>query len=197
MSDLYFTSDEHYGHEKIIKFAKRPFANSKDHIQESIRIHNETVPKGARVYHVGDLFWYTVPLKDALDIIHSLNGQHYFIYGNHDELMEEHKILRDAFVWCRQGYQKIYHPKIDNAIIACHFAMHVWPDSHKGAYHVYGHTHGDLPEQSNLSFDIGQDAWNFKPVSIEEIIEKMEKKKTRGHEDPMMPKIRKQRWEGK
>jgi calcineurin-like phosphoesterase family protein len=72
--------------------------------------------------------------------------------------------------------------------------MHVWRNSHRGAFHLYGHTHGELKEQTNLSFDCGQDAWNFRPVSIEEVIEKMEKKKALGHEDPTMEKVRKKIW---
>ena len=193
-SDLFFTSDEHYGHRKMLELAKRPFANEQDHIQESIRLHNETVPKGARVYHLGDMFWRTMCLKDALDIIYSLNGQHYFIWGNHDELIENNKALRDSFVWCKDIAQ-VYHQKVDPAIVVCHYAMRVWRNSHHGAYQLYGHTHGQLPDQDNLSLDVGQDVWGFRPVSIEEIIEKMEKKKALGHEDPTMPRIRKERGE--
>jgi len=193
MSDCYFTSDQHYGHENIIKFCNRPFKNSWEFIEHSVKTHNEIVPKGARVFHNGDLFWRTLGLKAALDIINALNGQHYFIWGNHDELIEKNKVLRDQFVWCRDIAQ-VYHPKLDKPLVLCHYAMYVWRNSHRGAYHLYGHTHGNLPEQNNLSFDCGVDAWDYKPVSIEEVIEKMERKKAKGAGDPMLPIIKKQVW---
>jgi calcineurin-like phosphoesterase family protein len=196
MSDLFFTSDEHYGHENIIRFCNRPFKNTYEHIEESIKRHNAVVPKGARVYHNGDIFWRTLPVKTANDIIHSLNGQHYFIWGNHDELLEKNEYLRDQFIWCRDLAQ-VDHPLLEKQLVLCHYAMCVWRNSHQGAYHLYGHTHGQLPEQKNLSFDCGQDAWDFTPVSIEQVIEKMKMKISLGHEDPTMPRLRKQIWEKK
>lgn len=194
MSDLYFTADEHYGHERIIQFCNRPFASVRDHIDQSIARHNAKVPKGARVYHVGDIFWRTMPLKTALDIINALNGEHYFIWGNHDELLEGNEILRGAFHWCKDIAQ-VHHPTLGKQLVLCHYAMHVWRNSHRGAWHLYGHTHNNLPEQHNLSFDCGQDAWNFAPVSIEEVAEKMKRKIALGHEDPMCPGMRARPWD--
>jgi calcineurin-like phosphoesterase family protein len=196
MSDLYFTSDEHYGHANVIRFCDRPFKHINEHIEESIKRHNAVVPKGARVIHLGDMFWRTLPLKTAIDITYALNGQHYFIWGNHDELIEKNKILRDRFVWCKDIAQ-IDHPLLTQKLVVCHYAMHVWRNSHKGAYHLYGHTHANLPEQKNLSFDCGQDANDFTPISIEGVIERMKKKSALGHEDAMIPIMKKQRWEGK
>lgn len=194
MSALYFTSDEHYGHANIIKFCNRPFASIQEHIDKSISAHNAKVPKGARVYHCGDIFWRTLPLKTALDIINALNGEHYFIWGNHDELMEGNEILRQQFHWCKDIAQVSGHSLLPKPLVLCHYAMHVWRNSHRGAWHLYGHTHGNLPEQTNLSFDCGQDAWGFAPVSIEEVAEKMRRKIELGHEDPMCPGMRKQVW---
>ena len=196
MSDLFFTSDEHYNHANILKFCNRPFKNTQEHIEESIKRHNSVVPKGARVIQCGDMFWRTTTLKQALDIINNLNGQHYFIWGNHDELMEKNPVLRQNFIWCKD-IAKIDHPLLVKPLVVCHYAMHVWRNSHKGAYHLYGHTHANLPEQNNLSFDCGQDAWDYTPVSVEQVIEKMEKKKRVGAEDPMIPIMNKQIWEGK
>ena len=193
MSDLFFTSDEHYGHKNILGFCNRPFRDTTEHIEESIRRHNEKVPKGARVYHVGDMFWRTLCLKDAMNIMDRLNGTHYFVWGNHDELIQDNKCLRDRFVWCRDIAQ-VYHPKLDKSLVLCHYAMHVWRNSHKGAYHLYGHTHAALQEQNNLSFDCGQDAQNFTPISVEEVIARMEEKKKNGAEDPMMDHVRNNTW---
>ncbi len=31
-------------------------------------------------------------------------------------------------------------------IVICHYAMRVWNRSHHGAWHLYGHSHGNLPD---------------------------------------------------
>jgi calcineurin-like phosphoesterase family protein len=49
-----------------------------------------------------------------------------------------------------------------------HYAHRVWPSSHKGSYHIYGHTHGVLPDHRR-SHDVGVDANNYAPVSFEEL----------------------------
>lgn len=192
MSELWFTSDEHYGHENILRFCSRPFKNIYENIDVLVKNHNSVVPKSARVYHLGDMFWRTLPLKTALDIVHSLNGQHYYIWGNHDQLMQGNNILREAFVWCKDieflEYQK-------QKIMLCHYAMRTWRNSHRGSWQLYGHTHGGLPEDKSLSFDVGVDAWNFMPVSFEQIKEKMDIKAALGHGDPMTEKIKSNIWD--
>jgi calcineurin-like phosphoesterase family protein len=114
MSDCFFTADEHYGHMNIIKFCSRPFKTTEEHIEYSISEHNKIVPRGARVYHIGDIFWRTLQEKTAHEIMDRLNGQHYFIWGNHDELLEKSYDLRRRFVWCKDIAQ-VYHQKVDEA----------------------------------------------------------------------------------
>jgi len=48
--------------------------------------------------------------------------------------------------------------------------MKVWQASHHGTYHIYGHSHGELPDDSSsLSFDVGVDCHNYCPINYEEI----------------------------
>lgn len=191
MSDLFFTADEHYGHQNIIKFCKRPFATIHDGIELMVKNHNSKVSKGSRTYHLGDIFWRTLPLKTALDILYALNGQHYFVWGNHDELMEDNEILRAGFVWTKDLAVVEHKPKI----VLCHYAMHTWRGSHKGTWQLYGHTHGALPDHGLLQMDVGVDAHNFFPVPIDEVILEMNRKIQLGHGDPMLESIRKQKWD--
>lgn len=45
--------------------------------------------------------------------------------------------------------------------------MVVWKD---GSWHLYGHSHGNLPDDPNsLSFDVGVDTNNFKPYSLKDV----------------------------
>ncbi len=168
MSNVWFTADEHYGHESIIKFCNRPFENTNEMTDKIVSNHNEVVKPGDLVYHLGDMFWRTLTVEQALGIRLGLNGQHFYIYGNHEELMQKNKVLRDTFVWVRDLQNLKFGVGVPN-IVLCHYAMRVWNGSHRGSYQLYGHTHGELPEEGWLSMDVGVDAHNFYPVSLEQV----------------------------
>lgn len=170
---IYFTSDEHYGHENIIKFCNRPFKDTSEMREALIKNHNSVVRNGDRVYHLGDMFWRTLSDEEVLAIRYRLNGQHFYIMGNHEEVLKRSEAVRKSFVWVRDtenlavtGYPKIW---------LSHYAHRVWHGSHKGAYHLYGHTHNELPEDGSLSFDVGVDAQEFYPISINSVYNKMQR----------------------
>lgn len=174
---IWFTADEHYGHNNVIAFCKRPFSDLGDMRAGLIRRHNEVVMPGDLVYHIGDMFWRTLPLEDALSVMKSLNGQHYYVRGNHEELIDEHQELRDCFVWVKERAH--IHPEGGprNGIVLDHFAGRVWHRSDKGSWQLYGHSHGDLYDNPNLmAFDIGVDTSNYYPVSLEQVRERMEER---------------------
>lgn len=85
VENIFFTSDEHYGHFNILKFTSRPFISLQDMKEKLINNHNSIVGKNDEVFHLGDMFWKSCSLRECLDIRYALNGKHYFVYGNHDE----------------------------------------------------------------------------------------------------------------
>lgn len=175
---IFITSDEHYGHERIISLAARPFASVEEMNETIIARHNKKVSHKGLTIHVGDMFWQTMSEMEARAILHRLNGRHAFIYGNHDELMEKSKYLRDYFKWV-VGKNKASGSEIikwnKHKITLNHYAQRVWDGSHKGHWHVYGHSHGALAGFGK-SFDIGVDSHAFTPWSLEEIEAEMEKR---------------------
>ena len=173
MGQVYFTSDEHYGHRSIIDFCHRPFKDTDEMRETIIANHNSVVKPGDRVYHVGDMFWHSLEPHETLAIRHRLNGEHYYVYGNHEEAFRKVE-LRNTFVWCRE--REYLRLKGCPTIVLDHYAGRVWRDSHRGAYQLYGHTHNDLPEDGSLSMDIGVDAQNFLPISLDAVHAHMQKK---------------------
>jgi calcineurin-like phosphoesterase family protein len=179
MSEIFITSDEHYGHANIIQFCDRPFVSTEQMQETIIERHNKKVPNNKHhlTIHAGDMFWQTMTEGEALAILTRLNGRHAFLYGNHDELMERSRLLPDAFEWVRgRNKENTSHSVQFNKhrIVISHFAQRVWQNSHKGSWHVYGHSHGEIAELGK-SFDIGVDCHNFEPWSLEEIEAKMSK----------------------
>lgn len=149
------------------------FKNVWDMNKTIIDNHNEVVEKGDLVYELGDLF-LKINAKIARETRYLMNGNFYFVNGNHDQVAEQ---IPDCFVWMKDLI-RIKPAGFDTPhITLCHYAMRVWHGSHKGTWQLYGHSHGQLPElDSCLAFDVGVDANNFYPVSIEQVIERMKPK---------------------
>ena len=176
MNNIYFTSDHHFGHTNIIKYSNRPFNNVDEMNEELIKRWNSKIQPHDRVYHLGDV---GLGSPDELrEILHRLNGKIYLIKGNH-----EHAALQstDRFEWVKDYYELgIKDPDAPNGkqrIMLLHYAMRVWRSSFRGTWHLYGHSHGSLPDNINsLSFDVGVDCHDFYPLSYKEVKAIMAKK---------------------
>lgn len=179
MEQVWATADEHFGHHNIIDFCHRPFKDIYEMREKLISNHNEVVKPGDRVFHVGDMFWRTLINKEALDIRYRLNGQHFYIFGNHDEVFHRSEQVRSSFIWCKERFN--LNIKGYPNIVLDHYAGRTWLGSHRGSWQLYGHSHGELHEfkqgehhdDSNFQLDVGVDCWNYYPVNLDQIKEKM------------------------
>src|SRR5687768_13839820 len=85
---IWFTSDTHFNHARIIELSNRPFkANKKQSAievmnEELIRRWNEVVAPEDKVYHLKD--FGLGQMEDTLNIISRLNGTKTLVTGNHD-----------------------------------------------------------------------------------------------------------------
>ncbi len=160
---IFFTSDTHYGHSNIIKYSKRPFKDAKEMDEALIENYNSVVKPNDQVYHLGDFSW-----PDPQNYFNKLNGQKHLVIGNHDDF-HQHKPLK--WNWIKNSYDL----KINGlTIILYHYGQRVWNKMHHGALHVYGHSHGTLPPYGK-SCDIGVDCWNYYPVSLDQLVEFLNK----------------------
>jgi calcineurin-like phosphoesterase family protein len=183
MSRVFFTSDTHFGHTNIIKYSKRPFATIEEMDSELVRRWNEMVKPDDLVYHLGD-FAVGENCPPAEHYLDQLNGKIVLIVGNHETralrcpnrfkmisgLMEVSVVIDGTVPFKGTMVPK----KVKQSITLCHYAMKVWNKSHHGAWQLYGHSHGSLPDpQDALQFDVGVDCWDFRPVTVEQIQAKM------------------------
>lgn len=150
----FFTSDEHYYHSNIIKYCNRPFRDVHEMNEKLIENHNALVGSDDCTVHAGDFSFGN--LEKTKGIISRLNGKHIFLQGNHDR-------------WSESRLEQIWEKKIDKKfVVVCHYAMRVWNKSHRGSWHLFGHSHGTLPGIEN-SFDVGVDNNRYIPVSFDKI----------------------------
>jgi len=176
----FFVGDTHFSHRNVIKYCNRPFEDANEMNETLIKNWNAVVTKSDIVYHLGDVaFEKDIEKRDK--ILSRLHGEKHLIWGNHDKMLKT------------TGWQKHFHSAADlrgitvpyqkddrivnQHIVMCHYAMRVWDRAHYGTVHLYGHSHGTLPDDPNsLSLDVGVDNWNYTPVSLEQIMEVMSKK---------------------
>lgn len=134
---------------------------------ELITRWNETVRPTDTVYHLGD---FTLSSKRrALQYLEKLNGTIKLVPGGHDgwikNLMDTRKVkILPPLVTIEYSNQDDY-PLV---IVLCHYPLRSWDRSNYGAWHLHGHSHGNMKDEYN-SLDIGVDTQNFYPVSIEEL----------------------------
>lgn len=129
MSRVFFISDLHFGHKRILEFAG-PLRDGDDvteHDHILVTRWNATVHKRDLVYVCGD-----VCMHDNLDIIDELNGRKILIRGNHDnfKIGEYLKHFEDVQGICKyKGFWVSHAP--------------IHPAELRGKSNIHGHVHGN------------------------------------------------------
>lgn len=180
MSEVFFTSDTHFGHKNIIQYCGRPFKDVQEQTESLVTLWNAKVGPHDTVYHLGDFAF--LPSSDIKALLKRLNGSINLILGNHDKAVKKDKSLRESFASVRDMAEvSVLEPQSGEKMtfVLCHYAMRVWNKSHRGAMHLYGHSHGTLPDDPNaLSMDVGIDTHpNLQPYSLDEVLLHMYQKK--------------------
>lgn len=161
-NNMFFTADTHFGHANIMKYCNRPFSATEEMDETIISNWNQKVKPNDIVYHLGDFTF-----GDPNEYLSRLNGKITLIIGNHDN----RRCLRfSKFANCYDLFQLRLSEK--QQICLCHYAMRVWPASHHGAWHLFGHSHGGTAPYGK-SFDVGVDCNGFAPLAYEEVVAKM------------------------
>lgn len=168
MKEDFFTSDQHFYHEKIIEYCNRPFTSVEEMNETIIERHNKTVRPSDIVYIVGDFAFHRSP-EQIIKLYKSLNGNKIWITGNHDsnnyDLLQYHRILE-----LRGKKWGGFDPTL------CHYPMLSWNKSFHGTFQLHGHTHGTVPFDPKVRrLDVGVDSNNFTPVHWDDIVAKLSK----------------------
>jgi len=180
---IFFSSDPHFGHARILEFCKdtRPFKNVEEHDHVLIQNHNQVVGPDDDVYFLGDLGF--LQATQISNIIQKLNGRKYLIAGNHDHRFLKHDKAHRVFEWVKD-----YHVirEKDFQIVLFHFPIWEWDQMHRGAIHLHGHVHGKPTGIPGKIMDVSLDSlakkgFGLRPVSIEEVLRFTDKLPIRTH----------------
>lgn len=185
-SEVFFTSDLHFRHGNIIKYCKRPFETVQEQTEKLIENWNKTVPDTAIVFILGDFAFATK--NQWRGFLNRMTGKKYLILGNHDrhediptEMFEDVVDLAKVSIKIKDHEWKTF--------ILSHRPILCWEGSNDESIMLYGHVHTctnpevDETIDSELvklmpknSWDVGVDNNNYTPVSVHEVLEKINNK---------------------
>ena len=169
---LFFTSDTHFGHANIIKYCNRPFASVEEMDAALIANWNAVVGEKDTVFHLGDIAMGE--MRTARENLKQLNGKILYLTGNH---------FHPAYIppsWQQLGSGGMWEILSDHSdspvnITLNHYAQRIWNKAHRGAIHLFGHSHGSLEPQGK-SVDVGVDSpWitgkpEYRPFTLFEVL---------------------------
>jgi calcineurin-like phosphoesterase family protein len=163
MNNKWFTADFHLGHANILRYCGRPFNSAGEMDQEILDRLNAAVAERDELYFLGDFCLGNRQTAEAYRRQIRCKSI-YFVCGNHDQAARQ---IASQFVWFKDIAEIAASGQ---HIVLCHYAMRSWNGAYQGSWHLYGHSHGRLPDDPlALSMDVGVDTHDFTPWHLDEI----------------------------
>lgn len=185
--NYFFTSDQHFGHQNVITYCKRPYANTYDMDEDLIVRYNATVGPHDICYHLGD---FSLSPK-SLSIVERLNGMKILIPGNHDACFphrgfgqkrsKHNRYINAGFADVLLEPETLIHSKLPAPLLMWHLPYAAGDDDDRhlemrpgdlGDWLLHGHVHTRW-RRYQKQINVGVDMWGLAPVSIEQIAELM------------------------
>ena len=173
---IFFTSDTHYNHKKIIEYSKRPFEGMKDMEDAMVERWNSVVSPDDLVWHLGDFAMGPDLREEVTRIRKRLNGRIYLCLGNHDRNKGFYEACGFDHV-SRKFSGHIHGSAItDTGPLGRPYRVHIShhppgkevQDEHDICLH--GHVHELWQFQKPNLINVGVDQWNFTPHTIDEML---------------------------
>ena len=187
-SQVFFTSDTHFGHSNIIKYCQRPF-NSAEHMDEVlINNWNEVVSPQDIVFHLGDFCFGSD--KEWIKILQRLNGTKYLILGNHDlKKIANSNQIKDYFADINMQMRVVVDKQ---KMLLNHYPFLCFEGGYQNVWQLFGHVHSSkhstgldkerLVHLFPTQYDVGVDNNNYRPVSFAQVSQIITEQQANAHQ---------------
>lgn len=179
---VWITSDTHAYHKNITRGASdwsdtsgcRDFDTVEEMTATLVENINSRVLPGDTLYHLGD--WSFGGKDKILKFREQIKCRDIrFIFGNHDERIEEnYNNCQRLFTWTK--YYHTFSPRKGVLIVLFHFPIGSWLEMHRGVLQIHGHCHGSYPQWGRQK-DVGVDTNDMKPYKLDDVVEELMSKK--------------------
>ena len=186
MSNVWITSDTHFGHDKDFIWKKRGYCSIQEHDEDLIKKWNEHIKPDDIVYHLGDVIMGEA--EHGLECLKKLNGEIHILRGNHDTNARWalYASLPNVVL---EGYAtKIKYNKW-NFYLSHYPTITSNNDEDKPIkqriLNLYGHTHqiDNFYNDSNCLYHVGVDSHSNCPILLDEIITEIIAKENKKKEE--------------
>lgn len=172
MSNIWYTSDWHFCHDKDFIWKERGFSSVDEMNEAIVERHNSIVKPDDIVYCLGDCIMGNA--ENGIKYLKALNGQIFLIKGNHDTPKKISDYINSCDNVNHIGSSLERNISKNFKFFLCHYPVITLngKDINK-VISIHGHTHSkDKFEYTNqfLSYNVAMDAHNCYPVSEETII---------------------------
>lgn len=161
MSEIFFVSDTHFGHNNIISYCKRPWETVPEMDAALVENWNKVVSPKDTVYHLGDWAFHNY------ECIGQLQGNIFTVPGNHC-----HERAKKILPYLANGFlPEVHYLKVspDRRFVLCHYPFESWRREYR--FHLHGHTHGTAGVHPNR-LDVGIDATKiYAPMHIDDVVQ--------------------------
>jgi len=154
---VFVTSDLHLDHTNIISYCNRPFDNVREMNDVLINNWNRIIKPDDTVFFVGDMSF-----KSSDKYIPILNGNIYFIWGNHDQTTDPGSMHSSVpLTYKGINYIFVHDPKLT-------------PRGFDG-WVIHGHHHNNYPDQfpffnpEKRRVNVSVELTKYQPVSLDYI----------------------------
>ena len=189
--NIWFTSDSHFGHTNIAgpkistwSSGYRDFNSVHEMNMALVDGINKYVKEDDILYHLGD--WSFGGVQNIFQFRNYIICKNiHLILGNHDQhiIDKEIKYHDTKFnpVELFSSVQDVLTLELGKTkLFLSHYSHRVWLGSHKGVIHLYGHSHGNIPDYGK-SMDVGVDVafkkfGEYRPFNIGDITNIMSKR---------------------
>lgn len=191
MGRIFLTADQHFFHDKVIPYSKRPHENINAMNAAMVAAHNATVGTDDEVWFIGDV---TMRPLDLEKTVKPLNGRKILFLGNHDmphpkSMNSSHhrrdieELPRLLDIYRRGGFDEIHLGgevtlPDGSRINISHYPYHEAFDGkpaplyqlrNDGKPLLSGHVHENWKTKGRM-INIGVDVRNFTPVSLQQLL---------------------------
>lgn len=172
----FYLADLHLAHPGILQHCPdtRQFSSTEEMDAAIIERINARVSKDDIFYILGDVCLSN--MQEYVDhLFHSINGRKRLVIGNHD--LDNRGRLKKTLASLPWDVPPSHSMETKDGsdgirVYLSHYAHRTWPAMRRGAFHFFGHSHGDLAPMG-LSRDVGIDVpdMEFRPKTFNELRE--------------------------
>jgi calcineurin-like phosphoesterase family protein len=177
---IWFSSDHHFHHANIIKYADRPFADPAEMNHFIVKQHNAYVQPSDHWYCLGDVTMERDNQGRGLHILDGMHGHKRLIMGNHDHYHVKHYLKYFEKVMAMQRMDDLWfmhvpcHPSnVGRCSGIVHGHIHQNPSPPPAVSNWVDKDTGAAMRRIVPYLNISLEATGYRPLSLDEIREKV------------------------